>query len=108
MFIQVGKCIQLVSTFFGGFIIAFIKGWLLTLVMLSSLPLLVISGGITSIVITKMTSRGQSAYAKAADVVEQTISSIRTVCYIFSKQHSFLSLDYLFLMKVDSKYSIAL
>lgn len=76
---KVGKCIQLVSTFFGGFIIAFIKGWLLTLVMLSSLPLLVISGGITSIVITKMTSRGQSAYAKAADVVEQTISSIRTV-----------------------------
>ncbi|KAJ6328956.1 hypothetical protein OIU77_010603 [Salix suchowensis] len=35
---KVGKFIQLVSTFIGGFIIAFIKGWLLTLVMLSSIP----------------------------------------------------------------------
>ncbi|XP_022937696.1 ABC transporter B family member 21-like isoform X1 [Cucurbita moschata] len=76
---KVGKCIQLISTFFGGFIIAFIKGWLLTLVMLSTLPLLVISGGVTSLVVTKVTSRGQGAYSKAADVVEQTISSIRTV-----------------------------
>lgn len=81
-FTQVGKCIQLLSTFIGGFTIAFIKGWLLTLVMASSLPLLVISGGITSLIIVKMTSLGQSAYAKAADVVEQTISSIRTVCFI--------------------------
>ncbi|KAG6598933.1 ABC transporter B family member 11, partial [Cucurbita argyrosperma subsp. sororia] len=85
---KVGKCIQLVSTFTGGFVIAFIKGWLLTLVMLSSLPLLVISGGITSIVITKMTSRGQGAYAKAADVVEQTISSIRTVASFTGEKHA--------------------
>lgn len=62
--------------------IAFIKGWLLTLVMLSSIPLLVISGGITSLVITKMSSHGQTSYAKAADVVQQTISAIRTVSYI--------------------------
>ncbi|KAI3460732.1 hypothetical protein Pfo_017395 [Paulownia fortunei] len=76
---KVGKFIQLVSTFVGGFVIAFIKGWLLTLVMLSSIPLLVISGGIMSLVLSKMASRGQNAYAKAATVVEQTIGSIRTV-----------------------------
>ncbi|KAL0418947.1 UNVERIFIED_CONTAM: ABC transporter B family member 11 [Sesamum radiatum] len=76
---KVGKFIQLVSTFLGGFVIAFIKGWLLTLVMLSSIPLLVISGGIMSMVLSKMASRGQNAYAKAATVVEQTIGSIRTV-----------------------------
>ncbi|XP_031111349.1 ABC transporter B family member 4-like [Ipomoea triloba] len=76
---KVGKFIQLVSTFLGGFVIAFIKGWLLTLVMLSSIPLLVISGGVMSIVIAKMASRGQTAYSKAAAVVEQTIGSIRTV-----------------------------
>ncbi|OMO82289.1 hypothetical protein COLO4_23136 [Corchorus olitorius] len=76
---KVGKFIQLVSTFFGGFIIAFIKGWLLTLVMLTSIPLLVISGGVMAILISKMASRGQAAYAKAAVVVEQTIGSIRTV-----------------------------
>ncbi|XP_042002674.1 ABC transporter B family member 4-like isoform X2 [Salvia splendens] len=76
---KVGKFIQLVATFVGGFVIAFIKGWLLTLVMLSSIPLLVISGGVMSVVLSKMASRGQSAYAKAANVVEQTIGSIRTV-----------------------------
>ncbi|XP_017980794.1 PREDICTED: ABC transporter B family member 4 [Theobroma cacao] len=76
---KVGKFLQLISTFFGGFIIAFIKGWLLTLVMLSSIPLLVISGAVMAILISKMASRGQTAYAKAATVVEQTIGSIRTV-----------------------------
>ncbi|XWS31896.1 hypothetical protein CRYUN_Cryun23aG0115100 [Craigia yunnanensis] len=76
---KVGKFLQLVSTFFGGFVIAFIKGWLLTLVMLSSIPLLVISGGIMALIISKMASRGQNVYAKAATVVEQTIGSIRTV-----------------------------
>ena len=59
--------------------IAFIKGWLLTLVMLTSIPPLVISGGIMSVTISKMASKGQTAYGKAANVVEQTIGSIRTV-----------------------------
>ncbi|KAE8679576.1 ABC transporter B family member 12 [Hibiscus syriacus] len=76
---KVGKFIQLVSTFIGGFVIAFVQGWLLTLVMLSSIPPIVISGGAMALVISKMASRGQNAYAKAATVVEQTIGSIRTV-----------------------------
>ncbi|XP_065859872.1 ABC transporter B family member 11-like isoform X2 [Euphorbia lathyris] len=76
---KVGKFIQLVSTFIGGFVIAFIKGWLLTLVMLSSIPLIVLAGAIMSLTIARMASTGQNAYAKAATVVEQTIGSIRTV-----------------------------
>ncbi|XP_062108894.1 ABC transporter B family member 11-like [Humulus lupulus] len=76
---KVGKFIQLVATFFGGFVIGFIKGWFLTLVMLSSIPALVISGAVMSITIAKLASRGQTAYSLAATVVEQTIGSIRTV-----------------------------
>nr|XP_043635409.1 ABC transporter B family member 21-like [Erigeron canadensis] len=76
---KVGKFTQLVSTFVGGFVIAFIKGWLLTLVMLSSIPPMVISGAIMSITIAKMASTGQAAYGKAAVVVEQSVGSIRTV-----------------------------
>ncbi|KAM7521367.1 hypothetical protein LguiA_011269 [Lonicera macranthoides] len=76
---KVGKFLQLVSTFLGGFIIAFTEGWLLSLVMLSSIPPLVIAGGIMSLVISRMASIGQQAYAKASVVVEQTIGSIRTV-----------------------------
>ncbi|XP_027363070.1 ABC transporter B family member 21-like [Abrus precatorius] len=76
---KVGKFLQLISTFFGGFVIAFVKGWLLTVVMLSTLPLLAISGAAMAFIISKMATRGQTAYAKAAHVVEQTIGSIRTV-----------------------------
>ncbi|XP_050236016.1 ABC transporter B family member 11-like [Mercurialis annua] len=76
---KVGKFLQLVATFLGGFIIAFLKGWMLALVMLSVIPLLVIAGAISSILISKIATRGQNAYTEAAAVVEQTIGSIRTV-----------------------------
>ncbi|XP_054801842.1 ABC transporter B family member 21-like [Prosopis cineraria] len=76
---KVGKFLQLISTFIGGFVVAFIKGWLLALVMLSILPLLVVAGASMAFIIGRMASRGQTAYAKAANVVEQTLGSIRTV-----------------------------
>lgn len=69
----------MVATFVGGFVIAFVKGWLLALVMLSAIPPLAISGAVMSIMIGKLASRGQDAYSVAATVVEQTIGSIRTV-----------------------------
>uniref|UniRef100_A0A2N9EIP8 Uncharacterized protein n=1 Tax=Fagus sylvatica TaxID=28930 RepID=A0A2N9EIP8_FAGSY len=84
---KVGKFVQLIATFIGGFVIAFVKGWLLTLVMLSSIPPLVISGAFMSIIIGKMASRGQASYSVAATVVEQTMGSIRTVAsYTGEKQ----------------------
>ncbi|KAE9444825.1 hypothetical protein C3L33_23277, partial [Rhododendron williamsianum] len=61
-----------------GFVIAFIKGWLLTLVLLSCIPLLVITGGAAAIITSKASSSAQNSYSKA-NVVEQTIGSIRTV-----------------------------
>jgi len=79
---KVGKFLQLISTFLGGFIIAFARGWLLSLVMLSSIPLVVISAGAMSLVISKLSNRSQMAYAEAGKVVEQTIGSIRTVTSI--------------------------
>ncbi|KAL3827731.1 hypothetical protein ACJIZ3_016533 [Penstemon smallii] len=90
---KVGKFIQLIATFLGGFAIAFIKGWLLTLVMLSSIPLLVIAGGVMSMALSKMASRGQEAYAKAAIVVEQTIGSIRTVASFTGEQQAIADYD---------------
>lgn len=59
--------------------VAFVQGWLLTLVMLATIPPLVVAGGIMSTIVSKMASRGQAAYGDAAVVVEQTIGSIRTV-----------------------------
>ncbi|KAK7291757.1 hypothetical protein RIF29_07146 [Crotalaria pallida] len=76
---KVGKFIQYVACFLGGFIIAFIKGWLLSLVLLSSVPPLIFGGYLMSFAFAKMASRGQAAYSDAATVVERTIGSIRTV-----------------------------
>ncbi|VAI24627.1 unnamed protein product [Triticum turgidum subsp. durum] len=76
---KIGKYIQLLSTFFGGFIIAFVRGWLLTLVMLSSIPPVVVAGFIVSRIQTNLSTQMQANYVDAADIVEQTIGTIRTV-----------------------------
>ncbi|RDX91485.1 ABC transporter B family member 11, partial [Mucuna pruriens] len=76
---KVGQFLQFMATFIGGFVVAFIKGWLLTVVMLSCIPPLVLCGAMISLVISKASSTGQAAYSIAASVVEQTIGSIRTV-----------------------------
>ncbi|KAL0342844.1 UNVERIFIED_CONTAM: ABC transporter B family member 11 [Sesamum calycinum] len=75
---KVGKFLQLSASFFGGFVIAFTKGWLLTTILLSAIPLLVISAASMSVLMAKLTSRGQAAYSAAAVVVEETLGSIRT------------------------------
>ncbi|KAM0984627.1 hypothetical protein EV2_012408 [Malus domestica] len=85
---KVGSFIQLIATFIGSFIIAFVKGWLLTLVMLSSIPLLVFSGAMMGIVISKLASRGQTAYSLASTVVDQTVGSIRTVVSFTGEKHA--------------------
>ncbi|CAN7047988.1 hypothetical protein IGI04_025794 [Brassica rapa subsp. trilocularis] len=76
---KVGKFIQLFVTFLGGYALAFVKGWLLTLVMLTSIPLLAMAGAAMSLIFTKASSQQQAAYAKASTIVEQTCGSIRTV-----------------------------
>ncbi|CAM0957374.1 unnamed protein product [Alopecurus aequalis] len=76
---KVGKFIQLTSTFMGGFVVAFAKGWLLSYVMLSSIPPIVIAGASMSWIISKLSTQGQSKYSEAGNIVEQTIGAIRTV-----------------------------
>ncbi|KAJ4976405.1 hypothetical protein NE237_001511 [Protea cynaroides] len=76
---KVGKFIQLMSTFLGGFAMAFARGWRLALVLLSCIPPIVVAGGVMAMFISKMASRGQIAYADAGNTVEQTVGAIRTV-----------------------------
>ncbi|KAM3350711.1 hypothetical protein ACQJBY_023039 [Aegilops geniculata] len=76
---KVGKFLQLVATFIGGFVVAFAKGWLLSLVMLACIPPVVIAGGAVAKVLSTISSKGQESYSDAANVVEQTIGSIKTV-----------------------------
>ncbi|KAL3616958.1 ATP-binding cassette sub- B member 9 [Castilleja foliolosa] len=96
---KVGKFTQFLSTFFGGFLLAFIRGWRLAIMLCTSIPALVLSGACVALVISKMASRGQVAYAEAGSVVEQTIGAIRTVASYTGEKRA--------TEKYDSKLQVA-
>ncbi|KAI9196870.1 hypothetical protein LWI28_027690 [Acer negundo] len=56
-----------------------VKGWQIAIVLLGCIPLMAIAGGFMSLLMAKMSSRGQIAYAEAGNVVDQTVGGIRTV-----------------------------
>ncbi|CAL8247209.1 unnamed protein product [Lota lota] len=87
---KMGTLIQSFTTFFASFIIGFVNGWKLTLVILSISPLLGISAALFSTVLTSFTSKEQSAYAKAGAVAEEVLSAIRTV-FAFNGQNKEIS-----------------
>ncbi|KAG8077648.1 hypothetical protein GUJ93_ZPchr0007g4641 [Zizania palustris] len=76
---KVGKFLALLATFVGGFVVAFVKGWLLSLVMLACIPPVVMAAGAVSRMLSKISSKGQASYSDAGNVVEQTIGAIKTV-----------------------------
>ncbi|VAH62907.1 unnamed protein product [Triticum turgidum subsp. durum] len=76
---KVGKYAQLLTTFVGCFIIGFVRGWMLALVMLACIPPNILSFAIMSRLRSQISARRQASYADAGNVVEQTIGAIRTV-----------------------------
>ncbi|VAH78735.1 unnamed protein product [Triticum turgidum subsp. durum] len=76
---KVGKYAQLLTTFVGCFIIGFVRGWMLALVMLACIPPNILSFAIMSRLRAQISARRQASYADAGNVVEQTIGAIRTV-----------------------------
>uniref|UniRef100_A0A4W3KD90 ATP-binding cassette sub-family B member 5 n=1 Tax=Callorhinchus milii TaxID=7868 RepID=A0A4W3KD90_CALMI len=75
---KIGLLFQYLTSFVGGVIIGFIKGWKLTLVMLAAGPALALSAMVWAKVIS-FTNLEMTAYAKAGAVAEEVLSSIRTV-----------------------------
>ncbi|KAG0461346.1 hypothetical protein HPP92_021643 [Vanilla planifolia] len=76
---KVGKFINQVSMFVGSFIVSFIEGWNLTLVMMCSIPFVIVAGAVMSLMMSKLSASGQLAYLEAGSIVEETVGSIRTV-----------------------------
>ncbi|KAH6822101.1 P-glycoprotein 11 [Perilla frutescens var. hirtella] len=85
---KVGKFVQVTAAFLGGFVIAFVKGWLLTLVLSSAIPLMVASAALVFFFSFKIASLAQKAYGDAANVVHQTIGSIRTVASLSGEKQA--------------------
>jgi len=65
---------------------AFWHGWKLTLVVLSSAPVLAIVYGIVASIQSKLTTDEQASYAKAGKVAEEAITNIRTVMAFSGQQ----------------------
>ncbi|CAO0789626.1 unnamed protein product [Mucor circinelloides] len=86
-----GLLVMCISQFIAGFIVAFIKGWKLAVVILATVPFMAAAGGLMGYFITKYTTRAQDSYADAGSVAEQVFSGIRTV-YSFSLQKRFSDL----------------
>ncbi|CAH2322072.1 multidrug resistance 1-like isoform X1 [Pelobates cultripes] len=82
--------VQFLATFVAGIIIGFVKGWKLTLVILSVSPLLGISAMVWTKLLTSYTIKELAAYAKAGAVAEEILTAIRTVV-AFNGQEKALS-----------------
>ena len=76
---KVGLIIQFTSAFLSGFIIGYLKGWELALVVSVCLPFLAGSAYYLSKTLAEGSEKAQTAYAGAGDVANQVLSSIRTV-----------------------------
>ncbi|XP_051129095.1 ABC transporter B family member 9-like isoform X2 [Andrographis paniculata] len=88
---KVGKFMEFASTFISGFIIAFARGWLLSIVLLSWVPAIVLVGGSLALLTSKMSANRQTAYAEAGHVVEQTLGAIRTVVSFSGESKAIIS-----------------
>ncbi|XP_040913775.1 bile salt export pump [Toxotes jaculatrix] len=76
---QVSIFIERLSTFVFGFMVGFIGGWKLTLVVIAVSPLIGIAAGLMAMAVATLTGRELKAYAKAGAVADEVLSSIRTV-----------------------------
>ncbi|XP_015277731.1 PREDICTED: bile salt export pump [Gekko japonicus] len=76
---QVAIFIQRFTTFICGFLLGFVSGWKLTLVIIAVSPLIGVGAGIIGLAVAKLTGRELKAYAKAGAIADEVLSSIRTV-----------------------------
>ncbi|KAJ3099209.1 ATP-binding cassette, sub-B (MDR TAP), member 4 [Phlyctochytrium bullatum] len=76
---KAGAVFQQVAAFLAGFVIAFVKGWRLALVLCAVFPLLAGVGILMATTIKRGQTRGSESYAQAGSIAQEVLSSIRTV-----------------------------
>lgn len=83
---QVSIFIERLSTFIFGFLVGFIGGWKLTLVVIAVSPLIGLAAGLMAMAVARLTGRELKAYAKAGAVADEVLSAIRTVAAFGGEQ----------------------
>ena len=74
-----GNGVMSIAAFIGGFGCAFGMGWLIALVMCSTLPFMGVGAAIMGQAVQEIQNESQSWYAKASAVVEECLHAMRTV-----------------------------
>lgn len=72
-----GLTLNAAATFIAAFVIAFIKYWKLTLILISTVVAIVVTMGAGSRFLVKWTVMSQSEYAEGGSLAEEVISSVR-------------------------------
>jgi len=75
-----------VTQFIAGFIIGFIKGWQLTLVLASFLPIFSLAGSLLVFSMQKLMKINNESYGKAGSISEEALNAVRTVCSLASQE----------------------
>lgn len=75
-----------ISMFIAGFVIAFVYGWLMTLVVLCTLPFIAIGGALYAAATEKKDKSQEKDYAEAGGYVEQALTAIKTVKQLNGEQ----------------------
>ncbi len=71
--------IHVCGTFIGGLTIAFVRGWLMTLVCLAAFPIIAWAGYLYMRSLQTKSAEFQKYYSKAGGLAEQAFYSIKTV-----------------------------
>ena len=84
---QAGLFFMHMITILASYSVGFVTSWRLSLVLMSTVPLIIFSGVIMQKVLISMVTNARASYSKAGGVAEETFSSVRTV-YSLSAQLS--------------------
>uniref|UniRef100_A0A8C9E619 Phosphatidylcholine translocator ABCB4 n=1 Tax=Phocoena sinus TaxID=42100 RepID=A0A8C9E619_PHOSS len=76
---KVGMFFQAIATFFAGFVVGFLRGWKLTLVIMAISPILGLSTAVWAKILSAFSDKELAAYAKAGAVAEEALGAIKTV-----------------------------
>ncbi|KAK9061212.1 hypothetical protein SSX86_018392 [Deinandra increscens subsp. villosa] len=101
---KAGNYIHNMATFFSGLAIGFINCWQIALITLATGPFIVAAGGISNIFLLRLVENIQDAYAEAASVAEQALSSVRTL-YAFTNE-TLAKYSYASSLKATLRYGI--
>ncbi|RXK41700.1 ATP-binding cassette, subfamily B (MDR/TAP), member 1 [Tremella mesenterica] len=76
---KVGLSAQYIGTFFTGFILAYVRSWRLALALSSMFPVILATGGVLFVFMTKFSTVSLGHIAKAGSLAEEVVASIRTI-----------------------------